>query len=157
MFSKKKKFILLSVMVVLLIATGVLNLVLNQNVVDTGGQIQTSAQFFASQRQDRTLAREQELLYLNSIINDEASSDEAKTNAEAKRKKLLETIEIELACEGLIKAKGFNDCFITTGNNMFNVIVDAANLTDEDVVKISDIIVGQGACELDNIIVTAAR
>ncbi len=157
MFSKKKKFILLSVMVCLLIATGVLNLVLNRNVVDTGSEVQTSAQFFASQRQDRALAREQELLYLKSIINDESSSEEAKKNAEAKRANLLETIEIELACEGLIKSKGFNDCFITSGNNMFNVIVDSANLTDDDVAKIADIIVGQGAAELDNIIVNSAR
>lgn len=157
MFSKKKKFVLLSVMVALLIATGVLNLFLNKNVVDTGTQVQTSAQFFASQRQDRTLAREQELLYLNSIINDESSSEEAKKTAETKREKLLDTIEVELHCEGLIKAKGFNDCFITSGNNLFNVIIDTTSLTDDDVCKITDIIVGQGAAELDNIIVSAVR
>lgn len=155
MFTKKKKFILLSVMVVLLIATGVLNLVLNKNVVDTSTEVQTSAQFFASQREDRTLAREQELLYLNALISDESNSEETRSNAEAKRDKLLDTIEIELSCESLIKAAGFNDCFIIIGTNMFNVVVDTANLTDDDVVKISDIIVGRGAAELDNIIVSA--
>ena len=155
MFTKKKKFILLSVMVVLLIATGVLNLVLNKNVVDTSSQVQTSAQFFAAQREDRKLAREQELLYLNALIGDESYSEEVRSNAEAKRDKLLDTIEMELRCESLIKASGFNDCFITVGANLFNVIVDTANLTEDDVIKISDIIVECGASELDNIVVSA--
>ncbi len=76
---KTKKIIVLSVMVALLVATGVLNFVLsdklNKTSDDVTEQQSTVTQtFFAAARSDRDATRESEFLYLDAIMNSEDSS-----------------------------------------------------------------------------------
>ena len=84
MKAKTKKIIVLSVMVALLVATGVLNFVLsdklNKTSDDAIGQQNTVTQtFFAAARSDRDATRESEFLYLDAIMNSQDSSESAKT------------------------------------------------------------------------------
>ena len=63
MITKKKKIIVLSVMMGLLVLTGFLNVTLNQagdDVINTSGNTITNANFFTTYREDRDAARSQE-------------------------------------------------------------------------------------------------
>ena len=107
MLSKKKKIIILSVMAVLLVATGYLNITLNNNITEqvSNTTTVTSGNFFQTYRQDRTNTRNQEIAYLDAILANDASSEEAKELAETKKVALVQTMELELVIEGLIKAR----------------------------------------------------
>lgn len=154
MFTKKKKILLLAGMVVLLIATAVVNVVLNKNIVNTSAELTTSAGFFATYRQDRETSRNQEILYLDAIIADETISESSRLEAEEKKLKLVANMELELVCEGLIKSAGFEDVIMTTGGNYYNVVVDSPSLTSTQVAVITDIVKTQASTDIDNIVIT---
>src|SRR5690554_2148556 len=120
MKTNKKKIIILVSLVVLLVATGVLNYFLNLRAKPEEDDM-TTPTFFMSYREDREATRAEEILYLDSIITS-ATSDEA-TIAAAQEKKLalIDIMEMELALEGLIKARGFEDCIVTISTENINV------------------------------------
>lgn len=78
--TRTKKILVLSVMVVLLVATGVLNWALNDRLIDNtpADANAVTETFFAAYRSDREATRESEFLYLDAIITSETSSAEAK-------------------------------------------------------------------------------
>ena len=142
MVSKKKKIIVISLMALLLVATGVLNVVLNNTSSSSTQQVSTvtQANFFTTYRNDRQATRSQEVLYLEAIIASEASSAEAKANAEKMKLELIDQMDSEMVCENLIMARGFEECIVTkTGNNV-NVVVKSENLTDTDINKICSVV-----------------
>lgn len=145
--AKTKKIIVLSVMVALLVTTGVLNFVLNdkltaatENVgnVDGGGVTQT---FFAAAKSEREATRESEYLYLDAIVNSENSSASAKTAAEKQKLELVARMDKELKIETLIKSKGFDDAIVTLGDKGASVVVGAAELTPAQANQICAIVV----------------
>ncbi len=153
MLSKKKKVFIILGFSLLLIATGVLNIVLNKNLLTSAkddGTTVTVGNFFSTYRTDRTETREQEILYLDAIIASASSSAEAITKAETKRQDLIELMDAELIIEGLIKAKGFGDAIVSTSSSAINVIIKSAELTVAEVAQIVDIIQSQTAYTLDN-------
>lgn len=153
MLSKKKKVFIILGFSLLLIATGVLNIVLNKNLLTSAkddGTTVTVGNFFSTYRTDRTETREQEILYLDAIIDSASSSAEAITKAETKRQDLIELMDAELIIEGLIKAKGFGDAIVSTSSSAINVIIKSAELTVAEVAQIVDIIQSQTAYTLDN-------
>lgn len=150
--SKKKKVIILSVMVCLLVITGVLNIVLNNNVTQSSASTTvTTGNFFVTYRTDRQSTRDQELLYYDAILNSDTSSADSKNLAESKKLSLIETMEIELVTEGLIKAQGFEDCIVTTSANTVNVIIKSGELGKSEVKKIFNIVKEQTGTSFDNI------
>lgn len=152
MLSKKKKIIILCVMAVLLVVTGYLNIALNNNAVQTSTGSVTTQSFFSSYRTDRESTRSQEMDYYKAIVASEASSEEAKKNAEASMQTLIERMETEQAVEGLIKAKGFEDIIVTSTATNVNVIVNTAtNLESSQVAQIVSIVQEQMGTSLDNI------
>lgn len=143
--SKTKKAIVLSVMVVLLVATGVLNWALNERLdgeqANAGsandGVVET---FFASYRSDRDATRESEYLYLDAIIKSEDASADSKASAEQQKLDIVKKMETELALETLVKAKGFDDAVVAIGDGGVNVVVGAEELTLEQATQILCII-----------------
>lgn len=141
-----KKVIVLSCMVALLVVTGVLNFVLNDQLsakdpsVNGGATVET---FFSSYRADRETARAQEFSYLDAIIASAESSDSVKASAEQKKLELLANIETELVLENLIKSKGFDDAVVTMSTDNVNVIVNKAELTSEEASQILGVILGE--------------
>lgn len=154
MLSKRKKIIILSVMAILLVATGYLNITLNNNATTANSNnvvIETSGNFFSTYRMDRTATRNQEIAYLEAIIESDASSSDAKNQAEQQKNTIVKTMETELIAEGLIKSKGFNDVVVTNTTNKVNVIVKSENLSSADVSQIVTIIKEQTGKDIDNI------
>ena len=156
--TKKKKIIILSVMVALLLVTGFVNVALNSNV-SSGISTPTStsnANFYASYRSEREATRTQEIQFYDSIIASANASTSAKAEAEKNKLALISQMEKELVTEGIIKGKGFQDCVITSSNTNVNVFVKTAELTKVEVSQIASIVVTQLGVELDRIIIFSA-
>ena len=139
---RTKKIVVLSVMVALLVATGVLNWALNDRLttgepIDAGVVTET---FFAAYRSDREATRAPESLHLDAILTSETSSEAAKTAAEEQKLDLVERMETELQLETLVKSKGFEDAIVTIGDSGVNVVVGTPELSAEQAARIYDII-----------------
>lgn len=142
---RTKKAIVLSVMVVLLVATGVLNWALNDKLLtdkneQPAGADSVQETFFASYRSDRESTRESEYLYLDSIIASAEVSEESKASAEQQKLALVMRMEQELTLEALIKAKGFEDAVVAISDNGVNVVVGTEELSPEEATQILSII-----------------
>ena len=149
---KRTKIIIITAMVLLLGVTGYLNVMLNNSVSNNGDDVQTTSSYFQTYRSDRESTRDQEMLYYDAIIASESSSAEAIASAEEAKLSLIELMEQELVVEGLIKAKGFEDCVVTiSGSNVNAVVKSAAELTSTEVAQIVDIIQTQLSTSLENI------
>lgn len=153
--SKKKRIIIISCFCLLLVITGVANVFLNNSITSatesTLVSSTTYAGFFESYRADRVSTRSQEVQYLDAIIVSSTSSAEAKANAEAEKARLLKLMEMELALEGIIKSKGFEDAVISALTSNISVIVKNSELTSVEVAQIVDVITSQTDYTLDNI------
>lgn len=153
---KRTKIIILSAMVLLLGVTGYLNVVLNNSVSNSTGNnnndSQTTASYFASYRNDRESTRDQEMLYYDAIIANETSSEAAIKTAEDARLSLVKQMDQELVVEGLIKAKGFDDCVVTISAENVNAVVKAKQLNATEVAQIVSVIQNQlGIDSIENI------
>ncbi|MBR4270080.1 MAG: SpoIIIAH-like family protein [Clostridia bacterium] len=150
--ANKKKVIVLSVMMGLLILTGFINLSINQTeaVVNTSTNV-VSGNFFTNYRSDRDSARDQEKLYYSAILESASSTSEAKSNATNALSNIAALVESELYLESNIKAKGFSDVIVSMSNNFVNVMVSADSLTDAQVAQIVQVVQEQTNKSIDNI------
>ena len=156
MLKKKTKIIILSAMVLLYDDTVYLNIVLNNNTTQTSTNVITSANYFSTYREDRQSTRDQELLYYDAIISNSSSTSQAVADAEAKKMAIITQMETELVIEGLVKAKGFEDCIVTNVNPNVKIVVKCADatLTSAEVAQIVSIIKEQTNASIDNIQIT---
>ena len=149
MKSKTKKIIVLSVMVLLLVATGVLNFVLSDKLTAATEKSSNAAEsnvtqtFFAAAKSDRDATRESEFLYLDAILNSESTTASAKENAEQQKADIVARMEQELTLETLIKAKGFGDAIVTIGDGGVSIVVGSGELTAEQANQILAVVVSE--------------
>ncbi|MBD5132296.1 MAG: SpoIIIAH-like family protein [Clostridiales bacterium] len=140
--SKKKKIIVLASMVALLVLTGCLNYFLNRpsNTPAGADSTTTYSDYFAASRADRESSRSETVMYYEAIIGSEASSEEAKANAESGLAALVNGMDTEQRLETLIKSLGFDDCLVTVGTENINVIIKSDALTDQEVAQVLDMV-----------------
>ena len=143
--ANKKKIIVIVSMIALLVATGCLNYFLNVKQQGTDndlgqGDVSTPT-FFATYRTDREATRNQEIAYLDEIINSATSTETAIASADSQKLAITGAMETELVLEGLIKAKGFEDCIVTISTENVNVVVMDDDLSLEDAAQILNIVV----------------
>ena len=145
MLTKKKKIFILAGMVVLLVVTGYVNVLLNNSAqANKSGKEEVQAgNFFTTYRADRQTTRNQTMLYLEGIIQSEASSAEAKAEAEAQQLNLTKIMTLETTLEGLIKSKGFEDCIVSASTENVNVIIKKGELNEEEVAQILSVVVNE--------------
>ena len=149
---KRTKIIIITVMVLLLGVTGFLNVMLNNSVSNSDNDnTQTTASYFQTYRSDRESTRDQEMLYYDAIIASETSTEDAIKSAEESKLALIEQMEQELVVEGLIKAKGFEDCVVTISGEIINAVVKASELSSAQVAQIVSILQAQFNVDIDNI------
>lgn len=152
--SKRKKIIILSVMVALLLVTGYVNVALNSSLSSkTTPTSTTSANFYATYRTEREATRTQEIQFYDSILTSASSSESAKKEAEAGKKQLIELMEKELVTEGIIRGKGFSDAIVSSSSSNVNVFVQSAELSKAEVAQIASVVTRQLGCELDKVII----
>ena len=153
--SKKKKIIILSVMIALLLVTGYVNVALNSSLSTKTSQqtSTTSANFYVTYRTEREATRAQEIQFYDSILTSASSSDSAKKEAEANKQQLISMMEKELVTEGIIRGKGFSDAIVSSSSLNVNVFVQSAELTTAEVAQIASVVTRQLGCELDKVII----
>lgn len=154
--SKKKKIIILSVMVVLLLVTGFINVSLNNNLT-IPTNTNASESFYSFYRRQRESLREQELQIFDSIIDSNTASAQSKENALEGKMQLADRMEQELLVEGIIRGKGFDDAIITISSTNVNVFVKTTELVAAEVAQISQVVVDQLGIEVDRVIVMASE
>ncbi len=152
---KRTKIIILTLMIVLLGVTGYLNIVLNNNIQQTNTNV-TAGSYFSSYRTDRESTRNQQKLYYDAIIESGEPTDAAVIAAVEARQNLIDRMDKEVACEGLVKLLGFSDCVIAMSDQKVNVVVQAESLTDLEVANICQTVIDQLGVELRNIVIIYA-
>ena len=156
--SKKKKIIVLSVMIGLLVITGYINVALNNSLstTKTTTTTQTSAvteSFYTTYKTERESTRKQELQFYEAIIASTTSSADAKKEAEQNKLDLINQMEKELVVEGIIVGKGFDDAIVTHSSANVNVFIKSAELNSSEVAMITDVVREQLGVEIDKIII----
>ena len=153
--TKKKKIVILSVMVALLLVTGFVNVALNSTLSSdlSTTTSTTNANFYSTYRTDRENTRLQEIQHYDEIIASASASEESKADAEEKKLALITQMEKELVTEGIIRGKGFEDVVITTSNSNINVFIKASELTESEVAQITSVVTTQMNVEIDKIII----
>ncbi len=143
--SKKKKIIVLCSMVALLVLTGCLNYFLNRPKTDTAdaGSTVAYSDYFTASHQDRDTSRSETVMYYEAIIENSASSETAKADAETSLAALVAAMETEQRLESLIKALGYDDCLVTVGTENINIILKSDALTDQEVAQVLDIVLSE--------------
>ena len=153
---------------VLLVVTGYLNFALSgaddQNAAiqptPTGLVAQDDAAvsvFFETFKTERVTAREQEIAFLDSVINGGGSTAETVNQAQQQKLSVANAMEKEVIIEGLLKVKGFGDAVVTFNQQSINVVVKEKQLDDVAVAKILDIVTSEtGAKAADVKVIPAA-
>ena len=148
--SKGKKIALIVSMVAVLVVAAVLNVTLLANKKPSGEDNVVETGFFATSRTNRQTTRDYEIAELNEILAMEGDEyAEAKQNALTKKQQIVEAMDAEILLETLLKAQGFDDVLVTVNAGMDNVsvIVDKDALTDEELIRIYNIIYTEVAIE----------
>lgn len=136
--SKKKKVIVLSCMIALLLTTAVLNFVLSSNVIGQNASATPTASYFTEVRNTRNTSRNKQLAQIDEIIATAEENSETKKEALDMKLRLSAITEQENLLENLIKSKGYTEVAVTVGMTSDNVsiIVKDADFTQDDAIII---------------------
>ncbi len=125
----------------------------------TGARAGELSAYFDETRLDRQQTRDEAINLLQSTIDSEEASGEAKTAAEESISVLATNAVTESRIESLVMAKGFKECVAIIDDSGVNVIVlpEEEGMQASDVSKIKDIILSQTSVSADQIRVIEAK
>ena len=155
--SRKKKIVVLSCMIALLITTAVLNFALSQSAIGDGDQVTPTANYFTEVKTTRNTSRNKQLTQIDEIIAASEDGSTAKAEALAMKLKLAEIMEQENLLENLIKAKGYEEVAVTismTSDNV-SIIVRDAEFDQDDAIIIYSLCADEINASPDNVYIQA--
>ena len=129
-------------------------LVDGQNGTNGGGQeVSGTDDYFSQARLSRQKARDEAINILNSTVENESSTEDAKTAANTEIKAMADSAVIESRIENLVIAKGYKDCVVFINGEGANVIVKTpeGGLQDTDTAKIKDIVMSEAGIAAEQI------
>lgn len=153
--NKTKKIIVMSSLVFLLALTAVLNVLLvSDGTISTGGAMPT-ANYFSTYRSERTSARSEELLQLDSIIELYEEGSEKYNEAVNLKLKIVDVMESELILETMIKSLGFSDAVVSIGleSENVNVFVNSNELKYDTALAIYNLLRNEAQIDAGNVII----
>lgn len=107
----------------------------------------TTKNYFIEHRLSRDKLRANLIDKLNEVVNNEKTDNDVRKEAQREIIRLGNISEKELHIEGLIKAKGFDDVLVFLKEEEARIVVSTDELTEQDVVKILEIM--RSETELD--------
>jgi len=109
---------------------------------ESGKAIMVSAKesTLAKAKNNREIVRSKACELLSNTLKDPSISHETKSEAENKLLKMSKDMDDEVQCEFLLSSKGLGECIVFISDTSVNVSVSKRGITEEDVVKINDII-----------------
>ena len=110
--------------------------------------------FSASAKLNREQVRSKNEASLLEIINNTDISEDMKADAIARMNRMTDRAEKELDAELLLEAKGFKDSVVSINDDSVDVIVGAAEITDEQKAQIEDIVTRKTERNVSDIVIT---
>lgn len=110
--------------------------------------------FSASAKLNREQVRSKNEASLLEIINNTDISEDMKADAIASMNRMTDKAEKELDAELLLEAKGFKDSVVSINDDSVDVIVGAAEITDEQKAQIEDIVTRKTERNVSDIVIT---
>lgn len=154
---RNKNFVLSMVLVLAVAGVGYANYAVthsaDEEIVGTGADAaeEIAAQdVFANYRAERTSARAEEISYIDSVVSSEAGED-VKNDAQKQKLELVSNMEAELTTEGVIKTTMLMDAVVTVRDDAVNVVVNKAELSENEVAQIAEIVKTQTGQTAQNI------
>ena len=110
--------------------------------------------FSASAKLNREQVRSKNEASFLEIINNTDRSEDMKADAIASMNRMTDRAEKELDAELLLEAKGFKDSVVSINDDSVDVIVGAAEITDEQKAQIEDIVTRKTERNVSDIVIT---
>ncbi len=105
----------------------------------------------------KTTARNKAMELLNEIINNPSTDETTKTSALTQLSQMADNMEKEGVCEGILNSKGMGEMVVYIADGVATVTVKTdAELSSEDVAKISDVILSNTSVAAENIKISKA-
>jgi len=154
--SNKKKIIVMSSLVLLLAVTAVFNFIFaNASTQATAEGGVTTANYFTTYRSERTTARNEEIVQLDSVIALYEVGDERYEEATEMKMEIVAAMEKELVLENMVKSLGFSDAVVavSTSSDNVNVFINSAELNYDTALSIYNMMKNETGIVAGNIII----
>ncbi len=113
-------------------------------------QANASADSFAEARMNRQASRDEALELLDSVLEDAGADSEAKKAAVDEASAMAQSILKETNVEGVLKAKGYEECVAYIAQEQCSVLV-SGDLGDSDMLIIQEAVMEQTGLSADKI------
>lgn len=110
--------------------------------------------YFEEAKLSREQTRAKNKETLTSLVNNENVTSEQKDKAMDEIMKMTEISEKETATENLLSAKGFQEAVVTILSDSVDVVVNAEDLTEQQIAQIEDIVKRKTECSADKIVIS---
>ncbi len=107
--------------------------------------------YFSLARVEKQKARSEALDIHKELLNNENSSEDAKSKAEADIAQLASNAELEVVIENIIKAKGFAEAVCYLNEDNARIVVKSEGLVPAQVAQIKDIVMDNMEIAADKI------
>lgn len=112
------------------------------------------ADYFSSAKLSREQSRAKNKETLMTIINNDKIASRDKKSAIDQVAQLTKDAQLESAAELMLEAKGFTDSVVSIEKGSADVIVNAGELTQQQLAQITDIVTRKTKISADNIVIT---
>lgn len=112
------------------------------------------ADYFSSAKLSREQSRAKNKETLMSIINNEKIASKDKKSAIDQVAQLTKDAQMESVAELMLEAKGFTDSVVSIEKGSVDVIVNAGELSQQQLAQITDIVTRKTKISPDNIVIT---
>ncbi|MBR6523676.1 MAG: SpoIIIAH-like family protein [Clostridia bacterium] len=100
----------------------------------------------------KTTARNKAMELLNEIVNNPSTNEDSKTSALSQLAQMADNMEKEGICEGILNSKGMGEMVVYIADGVATITVNTdAELTSEQVAKITDVILSNTKVAAENI------
>ena len=156
---KVRNYLLLGGLIIVLVAVGYVNYIIGndsesytaeaqeEETVEIEDALQaddlavmSTEEYFSSYKANRESVRDEEIAYLDSIIDNENSDEETLKDAQSQKIEIVRAMEAELTIEGLLVAIGFSDAIVTVQEGSVNVVLNKEEISAEEAAKILEIV-----------------
>ncbi|MCI5732005.1 MAG: SpoIIIAH-like family protein [Eubacterium sp.] len=110
--------------------------------------------YFEEAKLSREQTRAKNKETLTSLVNNKNVTSSQKDKAMNEIMKMTEISEKETATENLLSAKGFSDAVVTILSDSVDVVVNAEDLTEQQIAQIEDIVKRKTECSADKIVIS---
>lgn len=115
------------------------------------GNAMEGVQYFDQAKMDKDASRSKSLEVLNQTAQNESFDAEIRKKAQEQVLEVANNIEKETAIENIAKAKGYADICVYVDEDMVDVMVKKADLSEKDVIKLQEIATEQLKISAKNI------